>query len=152
MNESTIKAILNQSTHTIETIEHGINRLTTSESEKYTIIKTKTPSSPKIHFGNRNSHSLTIPSKMSILRLAYYQAGKIVLSYLLKTHPKSIVASLWPRRPTIRSVQITTNLQNSVFQFAKVGEINDRLVGCYAGKAAEFLFVDNFSSSKSSQI
>jgi hypothetical protein len=89
---------------------------------------------------------------MSILRLAYYQAGKIVLSYLLKTHPKSIVASLWPRRPTIRSVQITTNLQNSVFQFAKVGEINDRLVGCYAGKAAEFLFVDNFSSSKSSQI
>ena len=89
---------------------------------------------------------------MSILRLAYYQAGKIVLSYLLKTHPKSIVASLWPRRPTIRSVQITTNLQNSVFQFAKVGEINDRLIGCYAGKAAEFLFVDNFSSSKSSQI
>lgn len=152
MNESTIKAILNQSTHTIETIEHGINRLTTSESEKYTIIKTKTPSSPKINFGNRNADPLTIPSKISILRLAYYQAGKIVLSYLLKTHPKSIVASLWPRRPTIRSVQITTNLQNSVFQFAKVGEINDRLVGCYAGKAAEFLFVDNFSSSKSSQI
>jgi len=143
MNESTIKAILSQSTHTIETIEHGINRLTTSESEKYTILKTKTPSVD-------NSRPLSIPSKMSILRLAYYQAGKIVLSYLLKTHPKSIVAPLWPRRPTIRSVQITTNLQNSVFQFAKVGEINDRLVGCYAGKAAEFLFVNDFS--KSSQI
>lgn len=152
MNESTIKAILTQSTHTIETIEHGINRLTTSESEKYTIIKTKTPSYQKMGFGGANSHSLSIPSKMSLLRLAYYQAGKIILSYLLKTHPKSIVASLWPRRPTIRSVQITTNLQNSVFQFAKIGEINDRLVGCYAGKAAEFLFVDNFSESKSSQI
>lgn len=152
MNESTIKAILTQSTHTIETIEHGINRLTTSESEKYTIIKTKKSSSHKTGFGNANSHSLSISSKMSLLRLAYYQAGKIVLSYLLKTHPKSIVASLWPRRPTIRSVQITTNLQNSVFQFARIGEINDRLVGCYAGKAAEFLFVDNFSSSKSSQI
>lgn len=143
MNESTIKAILTQSTHTIETIEHGINRLTTSESEKYTILKTKTQSVD-------NSNPLSIPSKMSILRLAYYQAGKIVLSYLLKTHPRSIVAPLWPRRPTIRSVQITTNLQNSVFQFAKVGEINDRLVGCYAGKAAEFLFVNDFS--KSSQI
>jgi ATP-dependent Zn protease len=162
MNESTIKAILTQSTHSIETIEHGINRLTTSESEKYTILKTKTPSSlpsspntlGSMHFceEKENLHSLSIPSKMSILRLAYYQAGKIVLSSLLKTHPKSIVASLWPRRPTIRSVQITTNLQNSVFQFARVGEINDRLVGCYAGKAAEFLFVDNFSSSKSSQI
>lgn len=160
MNESTIKAILTQSTHTIETIEHGINRLTTSESEKYTIIKTKTPFSrplmvplaDKMDFGNADSHSLSIPSKMSLLRLAYYQAGKIVLSSLLKTHPKSIVASLWPRRPTIRSVQITTNLQNSVFQFAKISEINDRLVGCYAGKAAEFLFVDSFSSSKSSQI
>lgn len=140
MNESTIKAILTKTKHTIETIEHGIDRLTTSESEKYTVVKTQ------------KSKSLTIASKMSILRLAYYQAGKIVLSSLLETHPKSVVASLWPRRPTIRSAQIATNLQNSIFEFARLCEITDRLVGCYAGKAAEVLFVQQFSSSKYAQL
>ena len=146
MNESTIKAILNQSTHTIDTIEHGIDRLTTSESEKYTVFKTR-PINSVSKFS-----SLTTASKMSILRLAYYQAGKIVLSSVLKNHPKSVVASLWPRRPTIRSAQIATNLQNSVFEFARLCEITDRLIGCYAGKAAEILFVQQFSSSKYAQL
>nr|YP_004347746.1 cell division protein [Chlorella variabilis]ADZ04994.1 cell division protein [Chlorella variabilis]AIH00159.1 putative plastid division protein [Chlorella variabilis]AJP09489.1 putative plastid division protein [Chlorella variabilis] len=146
MNESTIKAILNNSTHTIETIEHGIDRLTTSESEKYTVFKTKKTSDKK-----EKSNTLSISSKMSILRLAYYQAGKIILSYALETHPKSVIASLWPRRPTIRSVEITTNLQNSLFEFARLCEITDRLVGCYAGKAAEFLFLQKFSPKGLSQ-
>lgn len=144
MNESTIKAILSKTKHTIETIEHGIDRLTTSENEKYTVLKTRN--------NEFTVPCLTIASKMSILRLAYYQAGKIVLSYLLETHPKSVVASLWPRRPTIRSAQIATNLQNSIFEFARLGEINDRLVGCYAGKAAEILFIQQFSSSKYAQL
>ena len=147
MNESTIKAILNQSTHTIQTIEHGIDRLTTSESEKYTIVKTKKNIEKKGNF--------SISSKMAIIRLAYYQAGKIVLSSTLETHPKSVVACLWPRRPTIRSVQIATNLQSSFFNFARLCEMNERLVGCYSGKAAEFLFLQKFSAhglSKSSTL
>ena len=146
MNESTIKAILTKTNHTIETIEHGIDRLTTSESEKYTVFKKQLDDS------SAKGSSLTVASKMAILRLAYYQAGKIVLSALLEKHPKSVVASLWPRRPTIRSAQIATNLQNSVFEFARLCEITDRLVGCYAGKAAEVLFVQQFSSSKYAQL
>nr|QGT76986.1 putative plastid division protein [Micractinium pusillum] len=141
MNESTIKAILTQTKHTVETIEHGIDRLTTSESEKYTVFKTQSAVSAG------KASSLTVASKMAILRLAYYQAGKIVLSAFLETHPKSVFASLWPRRTTIRSAQIATNLQNSEFEFARLCEITDRLVGCYAGKAAEILFVQQFSSS-----
>lgn len=143
MNESTIKAILSKSKHTIETIEHGIDRLTTSESEKFNLTRQKNDS---------NMTSLTVASKMNILRLAYYQAGKIVLSTFLETHPKSVVASLWPRRPTIRSAQIATNLQNSLFDFARLCEITDRLIGCYGGKAAEVLFVQQFSSSKYAQL
>lgn len=143
MNESTIKAILSKSKHTIETIEHGIDRLTTSESEKYRLTRQKNEST---------NTSLTISSKMNILRLAYYQAGKIVLSTFLETHPKSVVAPLWPRRPTIRSAQIATNLQNSLFDFARLAEITDRLIGCYGGKAAEVLFVQQFSSSKYAQL
>lgn len=158
MNESTIKAILMETKHTMETIEHGIDRLTTSENEKYTVFKTHSCQNDKLSLNSVNldidSHSatklscLTVASKMTILRLAYYQAGKIVLSYVLENHPKSVVASLWPRRPTIRSAQIATNLQNSLFEFARLCEITDRLIGCYAGKAAEVLFIQQFSSSK----
>jgi ATP-dependent Zn protease len=161
MNESTIQAILKCSKHTIETIEHGIDRLTTSESEKYTIIKSKTIlNETKLTDTKKESTlnetqkqpPLSISSKMLILRLAYYQAGKVVLSHILETHPNSVVASLWPRRPTIRSVQITTNLQNSVFEFARLHEVTDRLIGCYAGKAAEFLFLQKFAKRGSSQM
>ena len=141
MNESALKAILNQkeTIHTLQTIEHGIDRLTTSETEKPTILK----GSPKAN--------LSVDSKLSLLRFAYYQAGKIVVSSVLKDHPKSVFAVLWPRCPNIRSLEITTNLQTTVFEFARLSEINDRLVGCYAGKAAEFLFLEKFASYRSSQ-
>jgi len=141
MNESALKAILNQKEiiHTLQTIEHGIDRLTTSETEKPTILKLEAK-------GN-----LSIDSKLSLLRFAYYQAGKIVVSSILKEHPKIVFAALWPRCPNIRSLEITTNLQTTVFQFARLSEINDRLVGCYAGKAAEFLFLEKFASYRSSQ-
>lgn len=142
MNESTIKAILNQTSHTIETIDHGIDRLTTSESDKHLILSKR----------GKNESSISISAKKSILRLAYYQVGKIILSYVLKNHPKSFVASLWPRRPTIRSVQITTNLERSLFKNSRVCEIIDRIVGCYAGKAAEFLFLQKFSPKTTSQL
>jgi ATP-dependent Zn protease len=161
MNESAIKAILGQTTHTIQTIEHGIDRLTTSENEKYTLIKFKSSDSISQKSLSSVSHKVgaagaissfgtektfSVASKLSILRLAYYQAGKILLSYFLETHPKSVVGSLWPRRPSIRSLQIAANLKNSVFEFSRLCEINDRIIGCYAGKAAEFLFVEKFSS------
>nr|UEQ13316.1 FtsH [Chlorella variabilis] len=142
MNESTIKAILNQTSHTIETIDHGIDRLTTSESDKYLVLSKR----------DKNENNISISAKKSILRLAYYQVGKIILSYVLKNHPKSFVASLWPRRPTIRSVQITTNLERSLFEISRVSEITDRIVGCYAGKAAEFLFLQKFSPNTTSQL
>lgn len=140
MNESSIKAILNKTAHTIETIEHGIDRVTTSQSEKYGILKRK---EKNIVFSNFKF--LSFSSKISLLRLAYYQAGKVVVSHLLKTHPNVLVAYLWPRRTTIRSLQITANLQNSIFQFARLIELNERIMGSYAGKAAEFLFLENFS-------
>lgn len=150
MNESALKAILNKKEilHTLQTIEHGIDRLTTSETEKPTTLKleAKSVSSPNSVEGNISSDS-----KLSLLRFAYYQAGKVVVSSLLKEHPKSIFAALWPRCPNIRSLEITTNLQTTVFQFGRLSEINDRLIGCYAGKAAEFLFLEKFASYGSSQ-
>ena len=118
MNQSTLYAILNQSRHTLETIEYGIDRITTLEKpmqvQKDTVFA---------------------------LQLAYYQAGKILLSRILKHHPPTLVAHLWPRRPNARALQISENLQNYVFRFARRIELEHRLIGCYAGKAAEILFL-----------
>ena len=183
MNESTIKAILNQIapsenlefgldrllnsekeknkiSHTVETLEHGIDRLTTSEKEKIKpLSKNESFGSrgPILKKGEKNLKTNFRPQfskeeKLMMIRLAYYQAGKIIVSSVLEHHPKSIVASLWPRRPTIRSAQIAANLQNSMFEFIRLCEINDRLIGCYGGKAAEFFFVHKFSSRKSSHL
>ena len=141
MNESALKAILTEkeTLHTLQTIEHGIDRLTTAENQKPTLLKLK----PNGIF--------SVASKISLIRFAYYQAGKIVVSSVLKNHPKTVFASLWPRCPNIRSIEITTNLQTTLFEFARLCEITDRVVGCYAGKAAEFLFLEKFASHHSAQ-
>jgi ATP-dependent 26S proteasome regulatory subunit len=164
MNEATINAILKQSTHTIETIEHGIDRLTISETEKHTFLKLapvlqkhsnfqkdsllNSDDQNPIVFSDTNKEEseqiIVTDSKMSILRLAYYQAGKLLLSYLLKEHPKNVVTILWPRRRSARSIRIATSLQDSFLEVARVSEILARLTGCYGGKAAEFLFLQNF--------
>lgn len=143
MNESALKAILNQSNHTMETLEHGIERLTTSESEKYTVLKREKEFTDK----TTSPSPLLNSSRIYSLRLAYYQAGKLLLSYALETHPKTMRASLWPRRPTLRSLAITANLEKAFFEFARVSELTERIIGCYAGKAAEFLFLCKWSST-----
>ena len=129
MNESSLKAILSHTQHTLETIEHGIDRITTSETLKPTVFSF---------------------NDIATTRLAYYQAGKIVLSTLLQYHPGVLVAHLWPRRTNIRSLQISSNVQKYFFQFARRYELEDRILGCYGGKAAEILFLQDRPSNVSS--
>ena len=127
MNQSSLKAILNNTQHNLKTIEHGIDRITTSEIEK---------PSKKV-------------SNFYINRVAYYQAGKALLSTILEYHPPTLVIYLWPRRQNRRSLQILTNLQKYIFQFARRCELEHRIVGCYGGKAAEILFLQNSPGSLS---
>lgn len=119
MNQSSIKAILTNSKHSLKTIEHGIERITTYEIEK--------PSKKLTQF--------------SINKVAYYQAGKVVLSTILEHHPPTVVSYLWPRPQNKRSLKILSSLQKYFFKFARRCEIEDRIVGCYGGKAAEVLFL-----------
>lgn len=122
MNQSTLNAILNRTHHTIQTIESGIDRITTIGFEKPIKTDIKT---------------------VSTLQLAYYQAGKILISFLLEYHPPTLVSHLWPRRTNIRALQINQNLQKYFFRFARRIELEHRIIGCYAGKAAEILFLQD---------
>ena len=69
MNQSSLNAITLQTQHTIETIEHGIDRITTFEVEKPKNIS---------------------QDHLSLLRRGYYQAGKIILSDGLRTSSTNI--------------------------------------------------------------
>jgi len=113
MNQSTLSAVLNSTNHTIETIEFGIDRTTTIGFEK--------PVS-------------TSKDNLEIIQLAYYQVGKLLISLLLTEHPDILVTYLWPRRLNIRALQINKNLQTYFFQFAHRSQLEERLIGCYAGK------------------
>jgi ATP-dependent Zn protease len=125
MNQSTLAAVLNSTNHTIETIEFGIDRTTTIGFEK-PISASK--------------------DSLEIIQLAYYQVGKLLISLLLSEHPDILVTYLWPRRLNIRALQINKNLQTYFFQFAHRSQLEERLIGCYAGKAAEVLFLENYSA------
>jgi ATP-dependent Zn protease len=192
MNQSCLKAILLESHHTLESIEHGIDRITISEtralysqtgsvnnlaedSNLFPSLDHRIKNSGTIMQGandiNPESHKIknfgtnSIPNKIweqldqpdrtkkqystSVLRLAYFQAGKIVLSTLLPHQPPVLLAHLWPRQSNLRSVQIARNTQKYSFRFARKGELEHRIIGCYGGKAAEILFLQKFDSSDS---
>ena len=132
MNESSMKAILNETVHTIETIEHGIEALTSYSTEQIK-CELKNPTDP-----------------FFVSRLAYYQAGKAVVHTLLLEHPSVTVLHLWPRRKNARHTHIRNLIQNHFFAKSKKFELESRIVGLYAGKAAEFLALTNAFSFKES--
>ena len=185
MNQSCLKAILLESHHTLESIEHGIDRITISEtralySQTDSVNNSAEGSNlfpslavmqgPSLDHKIKNSETImqspneiTIKSNSgldqldrpkkqystSVLRLAYFQAGKIVLSTLLPHQPPVLLAHLWPRQSNLRSVQIARNTQKYSFRFARKCELEHRIIGCYGGKAAEILFLQKFNSSDS---
>ena len=124
MNQSTLSAILQNTNHTIETIEFGIERTTTIGFEQSTMST------------NYDTNTLQI---------AYYQVGKLVISFILNSHPNVLITHLWPRKSNIRALQIQKNLQQHFFNFAQRIDLEERIIACYAGKAAEILFLQNNS-------
>lgn len=125
MNQSTLSAILNSTNHTIETIEFGIERTTTIGFEQPVSLK---------------------KTNLEIVQLAYYQVGKLLISLLLPEYPDVLITHLWPRRSNIRATQINKNLQTYFLKLAHRSELEERLIACYGGKAAEILFLENCAS------
>ena len=72
-----------------------------------------------------------------ITRFAYYQAGKGILHTLLPEHPDVIILKLWPQPKNSRH-------RDANFQLTSIDhrtKLETRLIGLYAGKAAELLFL-----------
>nr|AHK10000.1 cell division protein FtsH [Prototheca wickerhamii] len=130
MNESSIKAIAKASYHTLETIEYGIDRITT------TLVAHSVSKDTETGKNKKDFSFFTV-------RSAYYQAGKVLLGTLLKYHPPVIVAHLWYRENSVRYNQIQHTLQVEWLRYVHRGELEHRIIGAYGGKAGEFIFLEN---------
>ena len=136
MNLSSIQAILRKTGHTIETIEQGIEFITTYSIEK-----------PKIESTKAGIPSLRIEKDpFFITRFAYYQAGKAVLHTLLPQHPDAIVLKLWPQPKNSRHKNV--NLELTSWSLNHRAKLETRLIGLYAGKAAELVALSLNSQTK----
>uniref|UniRef100_UPI0030013F10 cell division protein FtsH n=1 Tax=Prototheca fontanea TaxID=2836215 RepID=UPI0030013F10 len=132
MNESCMKAITNKTIHSIETIEHGIDKITTN-----TILKPT--SSEKLKIVNNKE----IDYYFSTVRGAYYQAGKALVGSLLKYHPSIMILHLWYREYSIRYNQIQLTALVEWLKFVYRGELEHQIIGSFAGKAGEFIFLQS---------
>ena len=136
MNQSSIQAILRNTGHTIETIEQGIEFITTYSIEKPKIESTK----------EKDLQGKTSLQKdpFFVTRFAYYQAGKAVLHTLLPQHPDAVVLKLWPQPKNSRHKNGNLHL-TSINHRAK---LETHLIGLYAGKAGELVALSLNSQTK----
>ena len=124
MNQSSIQAILQETIHSIDTIEHGIDFITSYGIEKPTMES----------YSKLLSNGQKYKDPFFVSRLAYYQAGKAILYTMLPEHPPAIVLHFWPYSKKIRKNSHQFLLKN----YRRV-ELETQMIGLYAGKAAEIL-------------
>ena len=130
MNLSSIQAILRNTGHTIETIEQGIEFITTYSIEKPKIESTKEK------------------DPFFVTRFAYYQAGKAVLHTILPQHPDAIVLKLWPQPKNSRHKNVNKDQELTSWSLNHRAKLETRLIGLYAGKAAELVALSLNSQTK----
>ena len=138
MNHSAIQAIIQNTSHTMETIEYGLDYIL-GFSEQGTGNQYDTAKS------GANEEGL-----LSLNRLAYYQAGKAIVHTELPLHPEIASLRLWPDSEQLvrkNSLGLTESIETG-----RRIDFETRLIGFYAGKAAELLSLSYKKRySKSSQ-
>ena len=137
INQSSIQAIQDETTHTIETIEFGVQGITGYRTQKN---KLKSFLNQRV---KSNIRSIEVTKKsgkqLFINRIAYYQAGKVVVHTLLKNHPAIISIHLWPEVKSSRYHLMLGIREKQFSQIYRRIELESRVIGFYGGKAGEFL-------------
>ena len=137
MNQSSMKAIQTDTIHTVETIEYGIECVTGYSTQKNQLKSFIQLKKNKL---TKNSQSIFIS------RLAYYQAGKAVVHTLLENHPQVVSVSLWPEVKNTRYHLINGVIEKEFLQIKTRVELESRIIGFYAGKAAELVALFHYPS------
>ncbi|BEI31761.1 cell division protein (chloroplast) [Bryopsis sp. KO-2023] len=162
VNESAIRAISENKKHNIQSLELGIDRITTTPSRQnyfhvkrenlkflnnylqlYEIFyhKSKTLNAPKLQ--NSKVYALNnflINKNLQLqLRNAYYSISKVVFSILFKNTPEICVLSFFTRKPNFRHSSTNSLVNLLETKFISRIELETKLVYLLSGKAAELL-------------
>lgn len=126
VNESLLKLIReNRKKHTLETLQHGLERISTYSKE-------------------------TIPDPQNDLfystRKAYYQAGIGVIHSLLEDLPNPLALEFNPRPKNLRYIQMDKKVKKLAFEISNQRILQSTMVGHLAGIASEFLIFQELSS------
>ena len=136
INQSSILAILQETTHTIETIEKGLEMVINSGEKYQPFLKTKDP--------------------FFVSRRGFYQAAKALLHFILPHHPPAVVLHLWPKFTNTRENRRqnpTNSIEQAEFELTCNGyqarkNLETRLIGLYAGKAGEVIHLIQIHKQK----
>nr|YP_009130517.1 cell division protein [Bryopsis plumosa]CEO91047.1 cell division protein [Bryopsis plumosa] len=162
VNESAIRAISENKKHNIQSLELGIDRITTTPSRQnyfhvkrenfkflnnylqlYGVFyhKSKTFNAPKLQ--NSKVYTLNnflINKNLQLqLRNAYYSISKVVFSILFKNTPEICVLSFFTRKPNFRHSSTNSLVNLLETKFISRIELETKLVYLLSGKAAELL-------------
>nr|YP_009057800.1 cell division protein [Picocystis salinarum]AID67588.1 cell division protein [Picocystis salinarum] len=122
MNESMLYALSRNKIQSVETIEWGIQKVTTYS----------TPIT--------NIEDVSIPL---IRRLMYAEAGKTLVTHLIANHPNKIKTLLWPQPTHTRHIAREGILQFNRFDIIQRSELELKLVSLCASRATDYLTFPN---------
>lgn len=120
MNQSTMLGVVQNTKHTIETIDVAINRVICKQSDF-----TETQNTQKKH----------------VWVLAYYQTGLAITPFLLdmeKMQPN--ICTLFPLRYNARYQKTINKIWNEQLNGSTRSEMESLLISLYSGKISEYLF------------
>nr|YP_635917.1 cell division protein [Helicosporidium sp. ex Simulium jonesi]Q2EEX7.1 RecName: Full=ATP-dependent zinc metalloprotease FtsH homolog [Helicosporidium sp. ex Simulium jonesi]ABD33966.1 ftsH protease [Helicosporidium sp. ex Simulium jonesi] len=122
MKESSLYGVLNNTKHTLKSLEHGIDRvLGVSKSYLSTL-----------NISKKNVYN-------KILHMAYYKVGLTLLPLLFKQEMPAFI-KLWPmqERAIVKQNKLEENIHSS--EWDTLATLEQKLILRYGGKAAELLF------------
>jgi SpoVK/Ycf46/Vps4 family AAA+-type ATPase len=126
VNHSAIRAIVQNSVHTLETLEYGLETMVRHKRGAQMIATRPLP----------DPSTMRSRDPYLYLRIAYYNAGKAILQNILPTHPSLpyVKLAVEPFDPEYR-------IRDLFLHNRSRAELETRLIGLHAGKAAEFLML-----------
>jgi ATP-dependent Zn protease len=141
MNQSSIHAILNETSHSMQTIEYGIEKVTGYSSEF---------NSPNEFKRLLIQNPIKKRDPFFIARFAYYHTGQTIIERILPSPLASNFCSLFPNFKNMRYLKVSNFIFKNSLKKARRFELESQLVDLLSGKASELLFLVNASHDQQS--
>ena len=154
MNYSSLKAIAQESVHTVESIEYGLDSIARFRNSSKSSMRADLFASSVEQLADPTPESIQNREKevdrkskqfQRLADMVYYQAGKVVIQTLLPLHPPVALIKIdLSGITTATSADAHIPLDNT-FSTHWRSSLESRIVGLYGGKAASLLVNSRFA-------